>query len=180
MKGILSFVFFTFSICITFSQEITIRSLIDNKSEVRISNGEIVKISFGDYFRAEGETFNLVDYYVYSDSLSHNRIGKYGKNRLKIDGNKRYKYKLDRKSERVFVYDKDKNVVFEGRLVYNNNFGYLKSIELVSNQTDSGVIEAWVALSTIQRMYGGESKELIDNIIFGVLLGLGISIGGGI
>lgn len=179
MKRVLLVVFFTFSICFTFAQEITFISLTDDKSEVQISNGELVKMSFGDYFKAEGETFNLVNNNVYSDSLNHNKIGQYRKKRLKKDGNKRYRYKLDNRNERVLVYDKDKNLVFEGRLIHNDKFGYLEAIDIETNETASEIIESWVVLSTLQHFYDKNNDDFINDLLLGFLIGLGISIGGG-
>lgn len=178
MRKVFFSMLFTFSISSIQAQNITVQNISSNKSVVQVSDKESVRISFDNYFRAEAETFNLVNYYIYADSLNQNKIGKYSKNRLKFNDGRHYKYKLNKKNNNILVYDKEKNIVFNGKLIYDENFGYLKSIEVLKNETDTKIVEAWATLSTIHKIYSNESKDLKDNFLLGALIGAGLGVGG--
>jgi hypothetical protein len=171
MKNIILFILFVFSLNYLNAQDILIQSISGKESLVLSSDKKSVKITFGNNFKAETNSFNLVNDRIYSDSLNLNKIGEYNKKRLKFDDGRYFKYQLDNKNKKIFIYNEDKKVVFEGKLIYDEKFNILKSIEIVKNNIDTKV-EAWVALVTIQKIYGNENKEILGYLAFGAVAGI--------
>jgi len=170
MKHIYIFIFFIIFGKVN-AQNIVIENITDNKSTVSISTGKEVNIKFDNYFRAETDkSFGLVNYKIHSENSGNNLIGKYNKRKIKFDDGNKYFFKFDKKNSKVFLLDNNKKQVFEGEMIFDDN-NILKEIEVVKNDLNSEIVESWLALATIERLYGIERKMLLSSVIEGAAFG---------
>jgi len=169
MKKIHLYLFFIISGYLN-AQNIVIENITDNKSTVSISNGKEVNVKFDNYFRVETDnSFGLVNYKVHSENSGNNLIGKYNKRKIKFDDGNKYLFKFNKKNSKVFLLDNNKKTVFEGDMIFDNSI--LKEIKIVKNDINSEIVESWLALATIERLYGTERKMMLESIVEGAIIG---------
>lgn len=175
MKFIFLYLFTILSISVN-SQTIKIDNISGNKSKIRLSNNKEISITFDNYCRAEtNDSFNLINYKIYADHVNNKEIGKYNKTTIQFDNGNKYRFKLDKKNKSVLVLDNNKNTVIEGKMFFDEDKTkefYLKEIKILKNNLNSEIIESWLTLVTIERLYGSEKKELTKNFIEGAVIGL--------
>ena len=74
------------------------------------------------------------------------------------------------------MINNNKSTVFEGKMIFDADNSILKEIKVVKNDLNSEIVESWLALATIERLYGTERKQflrgVVDGAVFGIAWGL--------
>ncbi len=168
MKYLLFFIFLC-SCGLYNGQTITIYSLDENKkSEVLLSDSTKIAVWF-DYhtFDITGKEFKFKDREIFGQT----KIGDYGIDELKLKDNTKLKYKFKRKENKVLALNEDKNIAFEANLIFNkNNNNLLERFEVLRNSSNSSLVESWITLATLNKLYGSQKKAalrmMLESVVF--------------
>ena len=156
-------------------QIIKIFSLDESKkSEVVLSDSTMIAVWF-DYntFDITGEDFRFKDREIFQQT----KIGDYGIDELKLKDNTKLKYKFKKKENKVFALDEDKNIAFEANLKFSkNNSNLLERFEILRNSSNSALVESWITLATLNKLYGSQKKAalriMLESVVFGGTVGV--------
>ncbi|MBP0613920.1 hypothetical protein J8J42_12815 [Chryseobacterium sp. cx-311] len=153
------------------AQEIIVKNISKEMSTVQLFNNEIVNI-FYDYhdFDLEGGTYTFKNLSVYSQDFKLKKIGKYGIDQLVLDNGERYKIKVKKEKKKVIVLNSRNESVLEGDLLFDELHA-LKKINITESKIHSEILEPWVALVTINRLYGTQNKALVKTLLGGAIFG---------
>lgn len=174
MKHLLLFIFFC-SFSWYYSQTITITGMDENKkSEVLLSDNTKIDVWF-DYntFDITNKEFKFKDREIFAQT----KIGDYGIDEINLNNKFKLKYKFKRKENKVFALDSENNIAFETNLKFNTaNKSLLEGFEIVKNNSNSTLVESWIVLATLNKLYESQKKValrmMLESAVFGGAVGV--------
>lgn len=175
MKHFILLIFMALTSVSIKAQNIEILNISDDMVEVKLSDGEKMSVPLDENYKIVGNKVSLEDNFVFENS---EKIGKYNRKRLKLTNNDRLKFYRD--GNEVTLRDKKMNIITKGNLVFDENYNYLKAIEITDNIfADKQIAESWLILNVIHDLHPSQKKNpFVDGLIIGALISIGVAIGG--
>lgn len=155
------------------AQDIIVKDLNHNSSSIVLSNDDTININFQPkYFNIEGIKFNFKERTIFSDKEQQREIGKYGIDQLILNDGRNFSFKFDKRKNTIQIKDKNKNIVFIGDLKFHDRKKrILDKIIISKNTVNSEIVEYWISLCTMNKLYGNQNKEFFKQIVDGFIFG---------
>lgn len=177
MKLIFTFVFLLFAFLAVNAQNILVKDIKERSASLVLSNNETILIKFNQKeFNVEGSLFYFKDLSIFSDSAQQNKIGKYEIDQLILNDGRTFTYKFDKRKNTIQIKDKNKDIVFlQGLKFLDSKKKILDKIIISKDSIHSEIVEYWLSLCIMNKLYGNQNKELfkqlMDASIFGATVG---------
>ncbi|WP_370897454.1 hypothetical protein [Chryseobacterium gossypii] len=159
------------------AQNIEFNRVDGHSANATIGNKSLKAFYRNKDFDLESENLIFKDLKVYPGKLNSPEIARYGVDKLIDSSGISYSFKIDKKNKKVTVFDENKNTVIEADLIFDpENPEVLKEINLVKNSNPSELLNAWITLATMNRLYGNKNNEFLKGLfksaVFGATVGV--------
>ncbi len=147
------------------AQNIEILKISDNQMEVKLSNGELMTVPTNGNYDIVGEKLAFENRSVLKDGKA---IGRFNRSRLKLDSGDKLRVYFD--GNEVEIYNKNREVVTKGKMIFDEQYNYLKNIEVTENTyADQSLTEAWLMLNIVDYLTPDDSND--DGFLLGYVIG---------